>query len=107
MDRIVGKESGFHKSGGGCHFETYLAPNSLQPDVLESAAYCVPSNPMNPPCAGPTASNLESIAARSRHPGGVHVTFCDGSGRFITDNINLDVWRWLSTGAGKEVLTDY
>lgn len=42
-------------------------------------------------------------AARSLHPGGVTVVLCDGSTRFVTDTIDLAVWRALSTRAGGEV----
>lgn len=42
-------------------------------------------------------------AARSRHPGGVGALLCDGSVHFISDSINLDLWRKLSTRAGGEV----
>ena len=98
---------GFAWWGGGCHFETYLPPNSSQPDVLESSGYCKPANPMNPPCAGRSSSNHETIAARSRHPGGVQCSMCDGSVRFISNSVNLDTWRWLGSAAGKESLGDF
>jgi prepilin-type N-terminal cleavage/methylation domain-containing protein/prepilin-type processing-associated H-X9-DG protein len=42
-------------------------------------------------------------AARSAHPGGVMVLFCDGGVRFARDEVALDVWRALSTRAGGEV----
>jgi len=35
--------------------------------------------------------------ARSRHPGGVDVTFCDGSVHFITNAIGQDVWFYLNS----------
>jgi len=92
---------GFSWWNGGAHFETYLAPNSNQPDILEQAQYCIEQRP-NPPCAGPTTSNPQNIGARSRHPGGVHVTMCDGAVKFMSDNVNLDTWRFLSTSAGRE-----
>jgi prepilin-type N-terminal cleavage/methylation domain-containing protein/prepilin-type processing-associated H-X9-DG protein len=95
---------GFTWWGGGAHFETYQGPNTAQPDILEAAGYCKPANPLNPPCAGRTtsATNQESIAARSRHPGGVHASFCDGAVRFFVNNIALDTWRRLGTAAGKD-----
>ncbi len=46
------------------------------------------------------------IAARSAHPGGVNVTFCDGSVRFIRNGIALDTWKKLGTRAGGEVADD-
>lgn len=98
---------GFAWWEGGCHFETYLPPNSAEPDRLQSAAYCKMNEPMNPPCT--VASNVyaQCIAARSRHVGGVGVSFCDGSVRFISNNIALDTWRWLGTSAGKETLGEF
>jgi prepilin-type N-terminal cleavage/methylation domain-containing protein len=37
------------------------------------------------------------FAARSYHTGGVVVTLCDGSVRFVSDDIDLDTWRALAT----------
>jgi len=93
---------GFGWWQGGSHFETYQAPNSNQPDVAEQDQFCNGQRP-NPPCIGNTSTGLpEGIGARSRHPGGVQVTMCDGSVRFMSDNVNLDTWRFLSTGDGRE-----
>jgi prepilin-type processing-associated H-X9-DG protein len=92
---------GFGWWQGGSHFEAFVAPNSNQPDVTEQDVYCVNQRP-NPPCTGPTTAAPEMIGARSRHPGGVQVTFCDGSTRFMSDNVNLDTWRFLSTADGRE-----
>jgi prepilin-type N-terminal cleavage/methylation domain-containing protein/prepilin-type processing-associated H-X9-DG protein len=41
-------------------------------------------------------------AARSNHAGGVNVLVADGSVRFVPDNVNLDVWRAISTRSGGE-----
>jgi prepilin-type processing-associated H-X9-DG protein len=42
-------------------------------------------------------------ASRSRHPGGVNVLMCDSSAHYISDDIELAVWRAMSTMAGGEV----
>lgn len=43
-------------------------------------------------------------AARSRHPGGVNVLLLDGSVHFVTNTIELSVWRALATRAGQEAV---
>ncbi|RUL89311.1 DUF1559 domain-containing protein [Tautonia sociabilis] len=44
-------------------------------------------------------------AARSFHPGGVHVLFADGSVRFIKDSISVQIWRPLGTRNGGEIVS--
>jgi prepilin-type processing-associated H-X9-DG protein len=62
---------------------------------------------LNPPCVlEETATAPQRRAARSRHPGGVQVAMLDGAVRFISDNININTWRALSTMAGKDTLPD-
>lgn len=43
-------------------------------------------------------------AARSYHPGGVNLALLDGSVRFVTDNIDLGVWKAMSTCEGRELV---
>jgi prepilin-type N-terminal cleavage/methylation domain-containing protein/prepilin-type processing-associated H-X9-DG protein len=50
---------------------------------------------------------LINTTAASRHPGGVHVTMCDGSVRFVNSSINLATWRGIGSRNGKEVLGEY
>ena len=44
------------------------------------------------------------LAARSGHPGGVVVLFCDGGVRFVADGTSADVWQGLATRAGGEIV---
>lgn len=46
-------------------------------------------------------------AARSTHPGGVNLLLADGAGRFISENVAVEVWRGMSTRAGKEILGEF
>jgi len=46
------------------------------------------------------------FAARSYHSSGVNALFCDGSLRYVTDSVELAVWRAAATRAGLEPLTD-
>lgn len=54
-----------------------------------------------------TLSKLNMIlhTARSPHPGGVQVTFCDASARFISDSLDLQVWQAIGTPDGEEIAT--
>ncbi|MBX7104717.1 MAG: DUF1559 domain-containing protein [Gemmataceae bacterium] len=54
-------------------------------------------------CGGPDYYTAHK-AARSYHSGGVNVAMCDGSTRFVTDNVKPAVWRALGTRNGAEVL---
>jgi type II secretory pathway pseudopilin PulG len=97
---------GFGWWGGGAHFETLLMPNSPLNDRTEQS--CTPAIKLNPPCQNRTAGNAqleESIAARSRHPNGVMATLCDGSVRFFSNNVAVDVWRAWGTAHGGDVVS--
>lgn len=97
---------GFAWWGDASGFETYLSPNDSQPDRIYSASYCNTGG-TNPPCAVSTSTNPTMFAARSRHVGGVQVTLGDGSSRFISENIDLNTWRALSTTQGAEVIGEF
>jgi prepilin-type N-terminal cleavage/methylation domain-containing protein/prepilin-type processing-associated H-X9-DG protein len=59
-------------------------------------------NAATPDCI--TYHNPGWKTARSHHPGGVNVLFCDGHATFARDSVLLSVWRALSTRAGGEVI---
>ena len=47
------------------------------------------------------------MTASSRHKGGVHLLLSDGSTRFVSENIDRNVWRAIGTRAGGEVVNEY
>jgi len=47
----------------------------------------------------------QHIAARSKHPGGVNASRCDGSVDFVSDSIDRYVWNAMTTAAGNEVIS--
>ena len=53
-------------------------------------------------CVNNVRDGLVWASARSRHPGGVVVGMADGSTHFVSDGIDLNVWRALATRAGEE-----
>lgn len=48
-----------------------------------------------------------NVAARSRHPGGVHALFCDGHVQFVSNTIELATWQALGSRDGAEVIGDH
>jgi type II secretory pathway pseudopilin PulG len=58
-----------------------------------------------PDCAQGSLLSPGAFTARSLHPGGVSVCMGDGAVRFVSEQIDLSVWRAASTIAGDEVLT--
>ena len=58
-------------------------------------------------CVRGTGLDRGHLAARSMHGGGAHFVLCDGSVRFVSDNINLAIWRAVGSKAGSETIGDY
>jgi prepilin-type N-terminal cleavage/methylation domain-containing protein/prepilin-type processing-associated H-X9-DG protein len=61
-----------------------------------------------PNSAGWDCMNIQQqkalLSARSSHPGGVNVQYCDGSVEFVRDDIALELWRAVSTRSGHELV---
>ena len=85
----------------GCYqIMTCISPNTSAPDTSR----CVDRATDNLPCTNSGGSHTEDfLAARSRHPGGVQTLMCDGSVHFISDSVELDTWKALSSQAGGEI----
>ena len=100
---------GFGWWGPSAGFTTLNGPNTTLPDYMGGGT-CVPptTNPLNPPCLpaaiAPNEPNRRS--SRSRHPGGVQGSYCDGSVRYFADTINIYTWRTLGTAQGQEPMTN-
>ena len=75
-------------------YNHYLKPNDPTFDCISSAVASGPAN----------FAAIGFRAARSLHPGGVNVLFCDGSVRLVNDNVAIATWRAMSTRAGGEVI---
>lgn len=81
-----------------------LTPNSSAPDMsINHRGFCPSDGSANRPALNlPCTIGADTYASpRSRHRGGVNVTLCDGSVRFIVDGISLAVWRnlgWMNDG---------
>ncbi len=47
------------------------------------------------------------FASRSMHTGGVQISLCDGSSRFVSENIDLSIWRNLGDKADGNVIGEF
>ena len=63
--------------------------------------HALPPNAMQIDCLNATQQKGQ-LAARSHHPGGVQAGYSDGHVQFISDNIDITVWKHLSTRQGGE-----
>jgi prepilin-type N-terminal cleavage/methylation domain-containing protein len=118
-----GGSSAFNPNGGGhtewvegrvnhTGFTTLFRPNEATPFVhTDGLTYDVDWNNWGEGrgmhAATPsTIPQYAAVTARSYQTGAVGVSLMDGSVRAISNEINLGVWRALSTRAGKEHLPD-
>jgi prepilin-type N-terminal cleavage/methylation domain-containing protein/prepilin-type processing-associated H-X9-DG protein len=72
-------------------YNHYYSPNAANYDCITS----VTVDPTLPPQKLYSAYGWRT--ARSNHSGGVNALFADGSTRFIRDDIDISLWRGLST----------
>jgi prepilin-type processing-associated H-X9-DG protein len=54
----------------------------------------------------PGAPSYAIVTSRSHHPGGVNSAMMDGSVRFVTDDVTVDLWRAMATRNGGEVISE-
>jgi prepilin-type processing-associated H-X9-DG protein len=79
-----------------------MAPNTSEQDVI-SGGTCLSNQADNPPCTTAcTAAKPRMMASRSRHPGGVQISYGDGHVVFLRNTISTPIWRGLSTSRGSE-----
>jgi prepilin-type N-terminal cleavage/methylation domain-containing protein len=88
-------------AAGSYQLSTRMAPNSAAPDVT----VCTDLNDNIAPCLrkqGQANFPQFVLASRSRHPNGVVVVRCDVSTDFVSNDVDLNVWRSQSTIAGSD-----
>ncbi len=81
-------------------YNHYYGPNASEYDCIAS----VVTDSTPPPAKPKLYSAYGWRSARSMHPGGVNVLFADGSARFFGDEIDVGLWRGLSTRNGAEIV---
>jgi len=92
-----------YNDDGTALYMTVTTPNSSAQDKMKSFGgrnYCDPASPPFMPCGYASSATGIYHAARSRHVGGVLVTFADGSVRFVEDAIDAAAWQAMGTMNG-------
>ncbi|MES2791215.1 MAG: DUF1559 domain-containing protein [Planctomycetota bacterium] len=112
---IAGKEAADQRGTWAFPVGAFICGQSYYPDDITSAPYielipngnalddsradrptfCAASNTDRDLRCITWRSNMASLTARSKHVGGVNVLLGDGSGRFISDSINVKIWQSL------------
>jgi prepilin-type processing-associated H-X9-DG protein len=69
---------------GNTLYDHYYTPNSLSYDCMN------------------IQQQKALLSARSSHPGGLNLQYCDGSVEFLRDDIAPELWRAASTRNGQE-----
>ncbi len=89
---------------GGSVFSAHYGPNSATPDTSPGCdAAFQQLNPMLK-CGTVDTSVNAFASARSMHSGGVNMVMCDGSGQFIAESIDANLYQALSTRYGSPTL---
>jgi len=84
---------------GHSMYNHILAPNDIRVDCRGGLPHSSRSDPY-------WRELSLAVAARSRHTGGVHALFCDGSVKFITNSIDLPTWQALGSRKGQEEISN-
>ena len=90
---------------GGAIFSAYTTPNSSTPDLIWGDCPGTKGDTEYPaPCSSKGFSGAVGAfaAARSMHAGGVNLSMVDGSNRFVSDGIDVAVWRAVATAGNSE-----
>ena len=91
----------------GAGFTAYLGPNSTYEVDFGRQAWDPDDFTPPIPCHGANDGNrwyAASFGARSSHSGGVNAALCDASVRFVSNTVDLEVWRAMSTAKGQETV---
>ncbi len=88
------------------HIYAANGPNTAAADILYSG-WCDNQAQAGLPCISGDIGPNNTVAPRSRHPGGVNGVLADGSVQFIADEIDIATLQSLVTIAGAEVTLSY
>ncbi|MDO4584988.1 MAG: DUF1559 domain-containing protein [Planctomycetia bacterium] len=89
----------------GCGFTAWNLPNAQVADAITACPDIADWEAMRIPKPIFTDDLGQYLTPRSFHNGVVDVFHCDGSGRFLSNGINKEVWRAMATASGHDLAT--
>lgn len=100
---FVGESTEGHRAESSCIWSNgsrgNLLRTTLNPLNIPIEFDAGTGNMMNNPPGGTNPGGRMNSAFRSNHPGGANFGFGDGHIAFVTDEVDLNTYRWLSTRA--------
>jgi hypothetical protein len=97
------------RNGIGAGFTAWLSPNNVGGDVMivnyPDDKIGAPGKRGSSTGTGANKQHLQIIAARSYHPSGINAGLGDGSVRFVTDTVDITVWRAAASADGGEAVS--
>lgn len=94
-------------SGGRGSTSTVVDPKT---GCGKDIGFCLDRPDLGLPCQRNNSDSTQeqyTLGGRSNHSGGIQVAFCDGSGRFVSEDIDIATWRALGSRAGGEVTGEF
>lgn len=88
-------------------FTTTFPPNTFVPYNNGGSLVDVDLTTCRESLAGCTSPTYAVVTSRSYHVGIVQSLLMDGSVRSISENIDSDIWRYLGTRSGNEVIGEF
>ncbi len=88
-------------SGVTSHYRTWIRGNNGGSGTTKNV-----TNPINSTFYN-GSNNFNDISFGSNHTGGCHFTLADGSVRFVSENIDLGLYKALASRKSSEVVSDY
>ena len=94
----------WNSDGPTTWFTTQFPPNNFEPDRF---FFCV-NTTLSPCTKMPNVTGYTArLQSRSAHAGGAQFTLADGSVRFVSSNVNTELFRSLGTRNGGEVIGEF
>jgi len=91
-------------------YNHFYTPNTASLDKMEFCEGNDRTGTLQPsaPCTRDFGQppRITAQTARSNHAGGVNLSFVDGRSTFVSDGVDVSVWRRISTRAGGEVASE-